>query len=73
MTLSLTPAPAPATDQPDTREVLARLIEYALVEARREGETGTASHLYQALDALTRVPEVIEWPHEMAAGPRLAS
>lgn len=57
----------------ETREILARLIEYALVEARREGETECACHLYQALDALTRLPEVIEWPHERATAPRLVS
>lgn len=57
----------------ETKEVLARLVEYALIEARREGETECACHLYQALDALTRIPEVIDWPLDVAVGSRLAS
>lgn len=66
------------TMSPESREVLVRIVEYALEEARREGETACACHLYQALDALTRAADNFglgepEWHLEMANKPHLVS
>jgi len=37
---------------PDDREVLERLIEYAIAEADRQGELVAAAHMSQALAAI---------------------
>lgn len=77
MTVAMAPSPYPAkpTMTQESREVLTRLIEYALGEANREGETSCACHLYQALDALTPKPAAADcdWADEISAETHLLS
>lgn len=54
----------PASEQKmdgEAREVLARLLEYAVSEAEREGAADCAHHLHQALDALAQ-SAALPWP-----------
>jgi hypothetical protein len=54
MVTSLSPAKSAADEAPllSNREALARLIDYARVEAEREGETACADLLFAAFVAL---------------------
>lgn len=59
----------------EAREVLARILEYALGEAERAGASECACHVSQALDALVRTQKVsgLAWGDQFYGKPQLAS
>ncbi|GAB5378151.1 MAG: hypothetical protein AcusKO_46130 [Acuticoccus sp.] len=67
-----TPAASEQKMDGEAREVLARLLEYAVSEAEREGAADCAHHLHKALDALAQ-SAALPWAAPNFAKPILVS